>query len=225
MIQARNLQKVFESANKRVEVLKGVDLDIERGEILSIVGASGVGKSTLIHILGAIEKPTSGQVMYEDEDLFSMDDKRLAEFRNKRIGFVFQFHHLLPEFSALENTMMPALIRGLKKKEASAEAEDLLNKVGLIDRVAHRPGELSGGEQQRVAIARALMLKPEVVFADEPTGNLDKKTGDTIHDLLIDLNREEKTTLVIVTHNTRLAERTSRIVSLLDGRVISDVLH
>jgi lipoprotein-releasing system ATP-binding protein len=222
-IRARNLHKVFESNNKTVEVLKGIDLDIKKGDMLSIVGASGVGKSTLLHILGAIERPTSGNVFYDTEDLFLMDDKKLAEFRNKTIGFIFQFHHLLPEFNALENTMMPALIRGIKKKYACIEAENVLQKVGLKDRITHKPGELSGGEQQRVAIARALILKPEVILADEPTGNLDTKTGDAVQDLLIDLNRELKTTLVVVTHNNRLADKMPRRISLLDGMIVSDV--
>ena len=222
-IRARNLYKTFESNNKTVEVLKGIDLDIKKGDMLSIVGASGVGKSTLLHILGAIERPTSGNVFYDTEDLFLMDDKRLAEFRNRTIGFIFQFHHLLPEFNALENTMMPALIRGIKKKDAFIEAENVLYKVGLKDRITHKPGELSGGEQQRVAIARALILKPEVILADEPTGNLDTKTGDAVQDLLINLNRELKITLVVVTHNNRLADKMPRRVSLLDGRIVSDV--
>jgi len=222
-IRARNLYKTFESNNKTVEVLKGIDLDIKKGDMLSIVGASGVGKSTLLHILGAIERPTSGNVFYDTEDLFSMDDKKLAGFRNRTIGFIFQFHHLLPEFNALENTMMPALIRGIKKKDACIEAENILQKVGLKDRITHKPGELSGGEQQRVAIARALILKPEVILADEPTGNLDAKTGGAVQDLLINLNRELKITLVVVTHNNRLADKMPRRVSLLDGRIVSDV--
>ncbi|MFA4910239.1 MAG: ABC transporter ATP-binding protein [Desulfobacteria bacterium] len=223
-IRARNLYKTFESNNKTVEVLKGIDLDIKKGDMLSIVGASGVGKSTLLHILGAIERPTSGNVFYDAEDLFLMDDKKLAGFRNRTIGFIFQFHHLLPEFNALENTMMPALIRGIKKKDACIEAENILQKVGLKDRITHKPGELSGGEQQRVAIARALILKPEVILADEPTGNLDTKTGDSVQDLLINLNRELKITLVVVTHNNRLADKMPRRVSLLDGMIVSDVL-
>lgn len=222
-IRARNLYKTFESNNKTVEVLKGIDLDIKKGDMLSIVGASGVGKSTLLHILGAIERPTSGNVFYDAEDLFLMDDKKLAGFRNRTIGFIFQFHHLLPEFNALENTMMPALIRGIKKKDACIEAENILQKVGLKDRITHKPGELSGGEQQRVAIARALILKPEVILADEPTGNLDTKTGDSVQDLLINLNRELKITLVVVTHNNRLADKMPRRVSLLDGMIVSDV--
>ncbi|MBI4618837.1 MAG: ABC transporter ATP-binding protein [Desulfobacterales bacterium] len=223
-IRARNLYKTFESNNKTVEVLKGIDLDIKKGDMLSIVGASGVGKSTLLHILGAIERPTSGNVFYDTEDLFLMDDKKLAGFRNRTIGFIFQFHHLLPEFNAIENTMMPALIRGIKKKDACIEAENILQKVGLKDRITHKPGELSGGEQQRVAIARALILKPEVILADEPTGNLDTKTGDSVQDLLINLNRELKITLVVVTHNNRLADKMPRRVSLLDGMIVSDVL-
>ncbi|MEW6614245.1 MAG: ABC transporter ATP-binding protein [Thermodesulfobacteriota bacterium] len=223
-IRTRKLYKVFKSNNKTVEVLKGIDLDIKKGDMLSILGASGVGKSTLLHILGAIERPTSGNVFYGTEDLFLMDDKKLAGFRNRTIGFIFQFHHLLPEFNALENTMMPALIRGVKKKDACIEAENILQKVGLKDRITHKPGELSGGEQQRVAIARALILKPEVILADEPTGNLDTKTGDAVQDLLINLNRELKITLVVVTHNNRLADKMPRRVSLLDGMIVSDVL-
>ena len=223
-IQVKNLHKVFESHGKRVEVLKGIDLDIKKGEMLSIVGASGAGKSTLLHIIGAIETPTTGSVFYEDEDIFSMNDKRLAKFRNNKIGFIFQFHHLLPEFSAIENTMMPALIRGIKKREACKDAADILNKVRLGQRISHKPGELSGGEQQRVAIARALMLKPEVILADEPTGNLDTKTGNAIQDLLIDLNTELKITLVMVTHNRILADKMPRKISLMDGRIVSDVV-
>ncbi|MDY6855191.1 MAG: ABC transporter ATP-binding protein [Thermodesulfobacteriota bacterium] len=223
-IKVKNLYKVFESHGKRVEVLKGIDLNIKKGEMLSIVGASGAGKSTLLHIIGTIESPTTGSVFYEDEDLFSMNDKRLAQFRNNKIGFIFQFHHLLPEFSAIENTMMPALIRGVRKREAYNGAEDMLNKVGLRHRISHKPGELSGGEQQRVAIARALMLKPEVILADEPTGNLDTKTGNAIHELLIDLNAELEIILVMVTHNRILAEKIPRKISLMDGRIVSDVV-
>ena len=223
-IQVKDLHKVFESHGKRVEVLKGIDLDIKKGEMLSIVGASGAGKSTLLHIIGAIETPTTGSVFYEDEDIFSMNDKRLAKFRNNKIGFIFQFHHLLPEFSAIENTMMPALIRGIKKREAYKDAANILNKVGLEQRISHKPGELSGGEQQRVAIARALMLKPEVILADEPTGNLDTNTGNSIQELLIDLNTELKMTLVMVTHNRILADKMPRKISLMDGRIVSDVV-
>ena len=223
IIRARNLRKVFESSNKRVEVLKSIDLNIEKADMLSIVGASGVGKSTLLHILGAIDRPTSGEVFYDNENVFAMDDRSLAGLRNRKIGFIFQFHHLLTEFTALENTMMPALIKGIKKRKASMEAESLLDMVGLKDRLHHKPGELSGGEQQRVAIARALTLKPEVVLADEPTGNLDTKTGDAVAELLINLNRELRITLVVVTHNTSLADKIPRRVSLLDGKIVSDV--
>ncbi len=224
IIRARNICKVFESHNKRIEVLEGIDLDIKKGEMLSIVGASGVGKSTLLHILGAIEQPTSGSVFYGTEDIYAMEDRKLADFRNRRIGFVFQFHHLLPEFNALENTMMPALIRGTKKKEAGREAKKLLHIVGLQDRLTHKPGELSGGEQQRVAIARALMLKPDVILADEPTGNLDMKTGIAIEEFLVNLNRELNMTLIVVTHNNQLAEKIPRRVSLVDGKIVSDVV-
>lgn len=224
IIRARNLRKSFDSNNRRVEVLKGIDLDIDKADMLSIVGASGVGKSTLIHILGTIDRPTSGEVFYDNEDVYSMDEKSLAELRNRKIGFIFQFHHLLTEFTALENTMMPALIKGIKKRKASVGAENLLDMVGLKDRLHHKPGELSGGEQQRVAIARALMLKPEVILADEPTGNLDTETGDAIADLLISLNTELRITLVVVTHNLRLADKIPRRVSLLDGKIVSDFL-
>ena len=224
-IKVRNVSKTFESGHKNVAVLKGIDININKGEMLSILGASGVGKSTLLHILGAIERPSSGSVFYGDEDLFSMDGKRLAEFRNRRIGFIFQFHHLLPEFSALENTMMPALIRGVKRRDACVEAEKILDKVGLKHRISHKPGELSGGEQQRVAIARAMMLKPDVILADEPTGNLDTRTGDAVQDLLIDLNREQGTILVCVTHNNRLADKMPRRITLLDGEITSDCLR
>jgi len=200
-------------------VLDGIELDIRAGEMLAVVGASGVGKSTLLHILGALDKPTSGKVYYGDIDVFSLDNGRLSRFRNERVGFVFQFHHLLPEFSALENVMMPALIRRMDREEAAAVAEKILTDVGLGARLLHRPGELSGGEQQRVAVARALMLKPDVVLADEPTGNLDMHTGEAIHDLLLDINKQQGITFVIVTHNDKLALRADRVLRMADGRL------
>ncbi len=202
-------------------VLDGIDLDIRKGEMLAIVGASGVGKSTLLHILGALDRPTSGKVFYGDLDVFGLDNGPLARFRNERVGFVFQFHHLLPEFSALENVMMPALIRRTDRPVAAKAAERILNDVGLGARLHHRPGELSGGEQQRVAVARALVLNPEVVLADEPTGNLDLHTGEAVHDLLLAINKQKGITFVIVTHNDKLAVRADRVLRMTDGRLAS----
>lgn len=217
-IKVQGLEKFFTANGNCVEVLRGIDLEIIRGETVAVVGASGVGKSTLLHVLGTLERPDRGQVLYHGEDVFLYDEKGLASFRNKTIGFVFQFHHLLPEFSALENAMMPCIIQGLPTNDAAAMAEAILVRVGLKDRMKHQVGQLSGGEQQRVAVARALVLKPAVLLADEPTGNLDAKTGDTVHDLLISLNEEDGVTGVIVTHNMRLAERLSRRITLVDGK-------
>ncbi len=203
-----------------MEVLKGVDLAFSQGEKVAIVGASGVGKSTLLHVLGTLDRPTAGKVLYEGKDIFNMNEKDLALFRNREIGFVFQFHHLLPEFNALENTMMPCLIQGLPKREASSHAEVILNLVGLKERLSHKPGELSGGEQQRVAVARALVLGPKVLLADEPTGNLDTKTGESVLDLLQELNQIKGVTLIIVTHNLKLAEKMTRQIQLVDGKAV-----
>jgi lipoprotein-releasing system ATP-binding protein len=203
-------------------VLDGIDLDIGGGEMLAIVGASGVGKSTFLHMLGGLDRPSSGKVYYGDIDVFGLDNGRLSRFRNERVGFVFQFHHLLPEFSALENVMMPALIRRMGHEEAIAAAGKILTDVGLGDRLHHRPGELSGGEQQRVAVARALMLKPDVVLADEPTGNLDMHTGESVHDLLIKINKEQGITFVIVTHNDKLAVRADRVLRMAEGKLMKD---
>jgi len=220
LIEVVDVWKTFKTNGNQVEVLKGVCLRIRQGEMVAVVGASGVGKSTLLHVLGALERPDSGQVMYRGKDIFGYSDEGLASFRNQTIGFVFQFHHLLPEFNALENTMMPALIRGLGSKEASEKAEAILARVGLQDRLKHAVGELSGGEQQRVALARSLVLNPDVLLADEPTGNLDSKTSETIHELLLSLNSEDGITAVIVTHNMRLAERLSRQMTLIDGSTV-----
>lgn len=200
-------------------MLKGIDLDVQRGEMLAIVGASGVGKSTFLHIMGGLERPTSGKVFYGDIDVYGLDNDRLALFRNERVGFVFQFHHLLPEFSALENVMMPALIRRMPREDAEKAAAALLGEVGLADRLHHRPGELSGGEQQRVAVARALVLNPDVVLADEPTGNLDTHTGEAVHEILKGLNKKMGMTFVIVTHNERLALRADRVFRMSDGNL------
>lgn len=189
------------------------------GEMLAVEGASGAGKSTLLHILGALDRPTEGKVYFQDLDLFQRSDSELAEFRNRHLGFVFQFHHLLPEFSALENTMMPGLIQGLEQREAMKNAERILTQLGLGSRLQHKPGELSGGEQQRVAVARALMLNPQVILADEPTGNLDSQTGEEVHNLLVHINREQGITIVVVTHNPELATRMTRRVMLVDGKL------
>jgi lipoprotein-releasing system ATP-binding protein len=220
LIRATDVRKSFITNGNRVDVLRGVDLDIHEGEMVAIVGASGVGKSTLLHVLGTLERPDHGEVFYKGESVFSYDESRLASFRNQTIGFVFQFHHLLPEFNALENTMMPALIKGVNPKEACERAEAILSRVGLGDRLRHYVGELSGGEQQRVAVARSLVLKPSILLADEPTGNLDARTGESIHDLLISLNRDDGITAAVVTHNIKLAEKLSRSVVLVDGKVL-----
>ncbi len=220
LIRVENLFKSFGNGEKRVNVLRGIDLTFYQGEKVAIVGASGVGKTTLLHILGTIDRPTSGKVLFEGKDIFKMDEDELASFRNREIGFVFQFHHLLPEFNALENTMMPCLIQGLSKKEAIYRAEVILHLVGLKERLSHKPGELSGGEQQRVAVARALVLEPKILLADEPTGNLDQKTGESIFELLQELNQLKGITLIMVTHNLRLASRLPRQIQLVEGKAI-----
>jgi len=218
-IQVDQLFKTYGNGAKKVEVLKGIDLAVSPGDRVAIVGASGVGKTTLLHILGTLDQPTSGRVRYEGEDVFTLDERALAFFRNREIGFVFQFHHLLPEFSALENTLMPCLIQGLPKKEAASRAEAILTAVGLKDRLLHKPGELSGGEQQRVAVARAMVLEPKVLLADEPNGNLDTRTGESVLDLLQELNQVKGLTLIVVTHNSALASRMARQIHLVDGRI------
>lgn len=219
MIQLNNLSKTFIKDGNRIEVLKSLDFTITRGESLAILGVSGAGKSTLIHILGTLDHPTSGTVLFDDIDVFQWDKKKLAEFRNKMIGFVFQFHNLLPEFNSLENTMMPALIHGIPYRKARERAATILHEVGLGDRLTHKPGELSGGEQQRVAVARALVMEPEIILADEPTGNLDSETGKKVEDILLDLNRMKRITLVVVTHNKSLADKMSKNIGLRDGKI------
>jgi len=219
MIAIENLQKTFLKDGNRIEVLKGIDLEIAEGQSLAVVGLSGAGKSTLLHIIGTLDHPTSGAVLFDGTDVFNWPEKKLAAFRNRKIGFVFQFHNLLPEFTALENVMMPALIQRMSKAEAKAKAVAILEDVGLGDRVTHKPGELSGGEQQRVALARALILEPEILLADEPTGNLDTETGKKIEDVLIALNRSRRITLIVVTHNPLLADRMSHHIGLRDGRI------
>jgi len=219
LITARNLCKRFTNGGASIDILRDLNFDLSVGETVAIVGASGIGKSTLLHILGTLDRPDSGQLLFKGEDVFSYDDLTLARFRNKSVGFVFQFHHLLPEFNAVENTMMPALIGGASKRNAIQTAENLLVRVGLKDRLLYRVGKLSGGEQQRVALARALVLKPAVLLADEPTGNLDESNSEHIHSLLMELNQELSMTLVVVTHNLQLASFMSRRVTIADGKL------
>jgi len=219
MIEAVDLHKSFHLGPTEVHVLRGVSLEIKRGELIAIVGASGVGKTTLLHILGTLDRPTSGTVRFDGEDVFMRSDQGLADFRNQRIGFVFQFHHLLPEFTAVENVMIPSLIRRDTNTTARERAERMLVEVGLAHRLEHRTGELSGGEQQRVAVARALILQPDIILADEPTGNLDTHTGEEVFQLMRSLNRAKSITFVIVTHNEALSNQADRIVRMVDGQI------
>lgn len=215
MISAKNIIKSYGTLN----VLRGVDVEIQKGEIVAIVGKSGAGKSTLLHIIGTLDRADKGQVVINGEDVSRMNNKRLAEFRNQNIGFIFQFHHLLPEFSAIENVTIPALIGGGKESAARKRAAELLDYLGLADRLTHKPTELSGGEQQRVAVARALMNAPSVVFADEPTGNLDSASSKDLHDLLFRLRKDFQQTFVIVTHNEELAQMSDRTLTMQDGLI------
>lgn len=219
MIEVIDLYKSFPIAGKELVILRGVSISIQKGEMLAIVGASGVGKSTLLSLLGALDRPTSGKVLFGGIDLFSYSDSELAEFRNKKIGFVFQFHHLLPEFTALENTMMPGLIRRMDRKSIEAAAREMLQAVGLSGRLFHKPGQLSGGEQQRVAIARALVLRPQLVLADEPTGNLDTHTSDEVFNLIKEMNKKWGITFALVTHNEKLSMQADRMIRMVDGKV------
>src|SRR4051812_10984247 len=211
---------------RNLEVLRGINLDIDEGEVVAIVGPSGAGKSTLLHCIGTLDLPSKGSITLAGEDITShgaTKGRKLAGLRNRTIGFVFQFHHLLPEFTALENVVMPGLIQGKSPDEMDAPARALLTEVGLAERLTHRPGELSGGEQQRVALARALVLSPKLLLADEPTGNLDTATSTAMHELFFEINRTRGTTIVVVTHNANFAERMPRVVHLRDGRVEKDV--
>jgi lipoprotein-releasing system ATP-binding protein len=221
VLELENVHKSFAHNGLSIHVLRGIDLIVEKGESLAVIGASGVGKSTLLNIMGTLEQPSQGVVRFESRNLRELGEGELCALRSRRIGFVFQFHHLLPEFNALENAAIPALIARAGKKEAMGRAEGILVKVGLGRRLSHRVGELSGGEQQRVAIARALVMKPTLLLADEPTGNLDAATGDDIVDLLLQLNAEEDLTMVIATHNQRLAERMLKKAEIMDGRLHS----
>jgi len=219
LLEVNNLRKSFRRGTASIEVLNGIDMSVSEGDTIALVGASGAGKSTLLHILGTLDRPSSGSVLFRGNVVFRFSEGELAAFRNRSIGFVFQFHHLLPEFSALENIMMPALISGMNRGEAEDRAAGLLRDVGLAERSAHKPGELSGGEQQRVAIARALVLSPLVLLADEPTGNLDRKTSEEVHELLARFQESIGLTLIIVTHNERLAARMGKTIRLVDGRI------
>lgn len=217
LIHGVGLTKIFGEGRRRVEVFRDLDIVVCQGERLGIIGSSGVGKSTLLHILATLDRPTSGKVFFRGTDVYLMGDEERARFRNRHIGFVFQFHYLLPEFNALENVMMPGIIAGFPFKVLKARASEWLERLGLAERMHHRVGELSGGEQQRVALARALIMEPEVVFADEPTGNLDSATSRMIHKMLVELNEDTGVTLVVVTHNEELALMMHRCLKLSDG--------
>lgn len=217
MIRIEGIRKSFGS----LEVLKGIDLDIQKGDIISIVGRSGAGKTTLLQLLGTLDRPDAGRIYFNNEDPFRLNDNKLSSFRNKHIGFVFQFHQLLPEFTALENVMIPGMIAGKRSTELQKRAQNLLEKLRLSDRMQHKPAELSGGEQQRVAVARALLNEPELILADEPSGNLDSKNAQELHELFLELRRDEGQTFVIVTHNEALAELADRKIVMEDGRIKS----
>ena len=218
MLSARNIQKKY----GQLQVLKGVDINIKQGEIVSIVGSSGAGKSTLLHILGTLDNADAGEIILNNQRVEKLSGKKMAAFRNKEIGFVFQFHHLLPEFTALENVCIPGWIAGGKKKEVQAKAEELLKRLGLINRLQNKPQQLSGGEQQRVAVARALINNPSIVMADEPTGNMDSANAKELHQLFIDLRQQSNQTFLIVTHNEELAKMSDRIVMMKDGKIINN---
>jgi len=219
LLVAYKASKAYRNGAKEVVAVDGVDVMIRRGSSTAILGPSGAGKSTLLHMLGCLDNPTSGSVLLDGLEIYSFSDKERAKIRNKRIGFMFQFYHLLPEFTALENVMMPAMIMG-RGRRIKERAKEILQSIGLGERMTHRPGELSGGESQRVAIARALINEPEVLLCDEPTGNLDSKTSESIYDILFDIKAKSNTALVIVTHDERISERTDSVIRLKDGRVV-----
>jgi lipoprotein-releasing system ATP-binding protein len=223
LLEALDLTRTYKTGGDgRLEVLRGVSMNVNPGEVVAVVGESGTGKSTLLHLLGALDRPTSGTVLFRGVDIFRQTDEELADFRNRQIGFIFQFHHLLPEFTAFENVVMPALIQGRKISEAGHRANELLSKLGIQERAEHRPGALSGGEQQRVAIARALMNEPDLVLADEPTGNLDVRTAALLHEEILRLSRELGQAFVIVTHNPALAELADRVLHIENGLIVEE---
>jgi lipoprotein-releasing system ATP-binding protein len=222
LVIVEDLHKTFVHMGRELNVLRGIELVIDQGDVVAIVGASGAGKSTFLHCIGTLDIPTRGRIRLGSDELTGLSGSRLAAIRNRTIGFVFQFHHLLPEFNALENVMMPGLIQGKSRREMEGPAKALLTEVGLIERVTHRPGELSGGEQQRVALARALVLSPKLILADEPTGNLDSATSHAMHELFFEINRKHGTTIVVVTHNQGFAQSMPRVVTMKDGRVDTD---
>jgi lipoprotein-releasing system ATP-binding protein len=222
LLDVRDLHKEFLHRGNRIEVLRGLDLSVRQGEMCAVVGASGAGKSTFLHVVGTLDRPTRGSILYRGRDVTRFKPRALSEFRNRTIGFVFQFHHLLPEFTALENTMMPGLIQGMNRGELTTAAKQILGEVGLSERLTHKPGELSGGEQQRVALARALVLRPALLLADEPTGNLDSATAEGIHELFVAMNARYGTTMLLVTHNPSLAARMPRRLKL-EGGAMHDI--
>jgi lipoprotein-releasing system ATP-binding protein len=223
LLSVSKLYKSFVEGGEEIQVLRGVDLQLAAGERLAIIGESGVGKSTLLHILGTLDRPTAGEILYQGKEIPLGDETVLAHFRNREIGFVFQFHYLLPDFTALENVMFPALIQGMESQRAKEEAEQLLEQVGLKDRMSHRPGKLSGGEQQRVAVVRSVIMQPKLILADEPTGSLDLRIGEEVQDLLFRLNEEKGIALVVATHNRQFARKIGRRVELKTGRLVPAV--
>lgn len=225
IVKLKNISKGFKVGDQYFKVLSGIDFDIIPGETIAVVGASGIGKSTLLHIVGTLDKPDSGELLFKNENILKYDSERLAKFRNRHVGFVFQFHHLLPEFTSVENVMMPMLIGGLSKKEAEHSSEEILKRVGLGHRLLNQAGSLSGGEQQRVAIARAIVQNPSVLLADEPTGNLDRKNSQQVHELIDELNKELGMTTIVVTHNMELAKFMSKSVTLFEGKLITSDLQ
>ena len=219
ILTTNQLCKTYMTGPQEVEVLKGIDLEVSAGEIVVVMGPSGVGKSTLLHLVGGLDRPTSGEILIDGDDVYSLKDRELAVFRNNAIGFVFQFHHLLPEFSALENVMIPGMMHGREIALVTERAKSILDEIGLGHRLNHKPSELSGGEQQRVAVARALVNRPKLVLADEPTGNLDKQNSEALYELILELNRKHSQTFIIVTHNDLMAKHAQRVIELEDGKI------
>jgi lipoprotein-releasing system ATP-binding protein len=219
ILTARDIKKTFVTGKNQLNVLKSLNFEVNKGELLMLIGPSGAGKSTLLTILGGLSRPSQGTVLFNNTDLYQQSDDKLAGLRNRKMGFVFQFHHLLPEFTAVENVMIPALMIGMKKEEAVEKSKKILITIGLGSRLTHRPSEMSGGEQQRVAIARALINEPDIVFADEPTGNLDRQNAEIIHKIILDFNKSFEQTFIIVTHNEHLTSYGNRVVSIEDGNI------